>query len=67
MKRFTTPGFHKNSSALPGEAATHAIEQMALRFHRMLTGFVQGACMPESDPFACAKAKTLRDTVAIGG
>jgi hypothetical protein len=46
-----TLGFHQNSSALLGVAA----------------GFVQGACMPESDPFACAKAKTLRDTVAIGG
>jgi len=47
--------------------ATHSIEQMALRRHRRLTEFVQGALVPESDSFTFAKIKPLLDNLAING
>lgn len=67
MNLFSLLGFHWDRSAVPIEVATHSVERVAFRFHRMLPEFVWDASMLEGNPFTFPEVKTLLEGVTIGG
>lgn len=67
MNIFSSLGFHWDRSAVPMAVATHSIELVTFRFHRMLPEFVWDASMLEGNPFTFPEVKTLLEGVTIGG
>ena len=67
MNIFSSLGFRWDRSAVPMAVATHSIELVTFRFHRMLPEFVWDASMLEGNPFTFPEVKTLLEGVTIGG
>ena len=67
MTLFKAMGFKWDRTKVPANLATHSIERVAFRFHRMLPEFVWDASVLEGNPFTFPEVKTLLDGVTVGG
>jgi len=64
---FDALGFSWDRSAVARDVATHSLERVCFRFHKMLPEFVWDAGVLEGNPFTYPEVKTLLDGVTIGG
>lgn len=67
MNLFDALGFRWDRSAVPIFAASHSLERVCFRFHKMLPEFVWDASVLEGNPFTFPEVKTLLDGVTVGG
>lgn len=67
MELFDALGFHWDRSVAPSTIATHPIDRVCFRFHRMLAEFVWDASVLEGNPFTYPEVQTLLDGITIGG
>ena len=67
MKLFEALGFRWDRAVIPSHMATHSIERVCFRFHKMLPEFVWDAGVLEGNPFTFPEVKTLLDGITVGG
>lgn len=67
MTLFDALGFQWDRSAVPTCIATHSLERVCFRVHKMLPEFVWDASVLEGNPFTYPEVKTLLDGVTVGG
>jgi Fic family protein len=67
MDLFKTLGFSWDRRQVPTDLATHSIDRVAFRFHRMLPMIVWDASVLEGNPITFPEVKTLLDGVTVGG
>lgn len=67
MALFDALGFRWDKAAVPTAVASHSLERVCFRFHKMLPEFVWDASVLEGNPFTFPEVKTLLDGVTVGG
>lgn len=64
---FSTLGFSWDRRLIPESLATHSVERVCFRVHKMLAEFVWDASVLEGNPFTFPEVLTLLDGVTVGG
>ena len=67
MKLFDSVGFEWDRSVLPSHVATHTVERVSFRFHKMLPEFVWDAGVLEGNPITYPEVQTLLSGITVGG